>query len=240
MLQRPDPITADRLGRWLDDHLLSGDARPSRDALEMLAQRINFIAERPGGAHDPVLKKISRHFMLMQAAAEYYRAAYSAYCDYLEFSHSGANLPGYSAADEALADAGVPLVARAPRDMTWQSLLKEAELGRRKLRPEDDPLDSFTEAFIERIACIREVPKRGRPEMPWHDLGQRVAGLIQEAMRSSGYKGRMRKTDEESVTAAVGAAVINHLKPKGLQDDVQPAGFAAAMKRRNRQKAQRD
>ncbi len=64
--------------------------------------------------------------------------------------------------------------------------------------------------------------KPGRPEAPWHSLGHRFTDRFIHEMKEVGYGGRLGKKDPEFITAAVGAAFINHI----LQTNLNSAGFA--------------
>jgi hypothetical protein len=75
-------------------------------------------------------------------------------------------------------------------------------------------------------------PARGRRPETWHAAAREMAGLISAAMRHDGYSGRLRMTDEESVTANVGAAAISW----AFAIEIEAAGFATAMRMRNRRK----
>jgi hypothetical protein len=83
---------------------------------------------------------------------------------------------------------------------------------------------------INTLQHVSPRSKRGRPEEHWHECGRKFAPLIIEVMRGVKFKGRLSKTTEDSVTAQVCASVIRHI----FRNNVKPAGFAAAMKRRNR------
>jgi hypothetical protein len=76
-------------------------------------------------------------------------------------------------------------------------------------------------------------PSVGHPGAPWHYAAHFIAPLIQEALRTSGVHAGLSKTDPNGATAIVGAAAISW----AYDIEIQEAGFAAAMKRRNRRKA---
>ena len=59
-----------------------------------------------------------------------------------------------------------------------------------------------------------------------------MAPLISAAMRAVGYRGRLATTDEESITANVGAAAISW----AFETKIEAAGFATAMRMRDRRK----
>jgi hypothetical protein len=75
-------------------------------------------------------------------------------------------------------------------------------------------------------------PARGRPREIWHAAALKTAPLISAAMRCVGYQRRLNMTDEESVTAKVGAKAISW----AFAIELEPAGFATAMRMRDRRK----
>jgi hypothetical protein len=89
---------------------------------------------------------------------------------------------------------------------------------------------------LRRIGAVTVVPapppSRGRPRQEWHAAAREMARLIAEAMRRAGYRGRLSMVDGESVTAEVGAAAINWF----YGTKIDAAGFAAAMRMRDRRK----
>jgi hypothetical protein len=104
-------------------------------------------------------------------------------------------------------------------------------------------VDSDGTVYLEDVMVIlsrigayttpRSTAKPGRPKEAWHAPAREIARLIVTAMRNAGYQGRrLRMQDGESITASVGAAVISC----AYNIDIQPSGFAAAMKTRNRAK----
>jgi hypothetical protein len=184
-----DPVTAVHLQRWLDDYLPHDAPRPSDEALGVLAQEINFIAERPGGARDPILEERSWRFMGVRYAASNFRAKFADYAELFASGEAARENPTFAAADELFDGMGVS----------------------------NEP---HTQAL----------PRRGRPEASWHQFGHRIADMISTVMRTAGHKGGLSKKQENSVTAVIGAEVMRHL----LHVDIQAAGFAAAMRRRQR------
>jgi hypothetical protein len=171
-----------------------------------MAAKINNLTERPGGGRNPMQEECARRFMSLWDAAMDFRAAYAAYLE-ITPSPSPANptFDVFSGVDELLRREGVG------------------------------------------DAKHNGAPKLGRPEADWHPVGHAVATLIVTAMDGIGYgvggRGRraarqkrtLDKTNEDSVTAQVGAALIRHIFR--LPDDKPSAlGFASAMKHRNRSK----
>jgi hypothetical protein len=71
-----------------------------------------------------------------------------------------------------------------------------------------------------------------RPEY-WHENGRAIAHEIAAVLRRAGNRRRLRSTDIESPVAIVGAAVVSWAYGIPLK----PAGFASAMKTRDRSKA---
>jgi len=80
-------------------------------------------------------------------------------------------------------------------------------------------------------------PRRGHPKEDWLVAGRTLASLIAVAMRNVAYKGSLDKKTPESVTAQVGASMINHLFRRDR--DIDAVGFATGMKNRDRSKAAR-
>jgi hypothetical protein len=171
-----------------------------------MAAEINGLTERPGGGRNPIQEERARCFLGLWDAATGFRAAYAAYLE-INPSPSPANqtFGVFSNVDEQLRREGVGDVKH------------------------------------------EATPKLGHPKEYWHPVGHAVATLIVTAMEGIGYGARGRgrraarqkrtldKTNEDSVTAQVGAALIRHIfrlpdgKPSAL-------GFASAMKHRDRSK----
>ncbi len=76
-------------------------------------------------------------------------------------------------------------------------------------------------------------PPRGQPKNPWVAPAREFARLIQKAMKAEGYSGTLAMTNEDSVTAIVGAAAIRWAY---REKKLQPGAFATAMRRRDRSK----
>src|SRR4051812_10060246 len=75
----------------------------------------------------------------------------------------------------------------------------------------------------------------GHPVERWHRAGHEIAKQIQCMLRKEGHQKRLGKTDRESLTARIGAAIVSRVF--GLT--IAPTGFADAMRGRNRSKAAR-
>ncbi len=82
------------------------------------------------------------------------------------------------------------------------------------------------------------VAKRGRPEERWHAYGHKLADLISKAMREAGYRRSLSKQKEHSVTAVVGASLVEYFFKAELKDmKLDASGFAAAMRPRRRDRS---
>jgi len=188
----PERLTADHFVRWLDLYLPPDVPRPTREALRDLASDCNQIAERPGGAGNPILEEQARRRMAVLDSAQRLRADVAYYLE-MASSDPDSAVRVCIEVDRVLGEAGiVPAAQQSPPRMA----------------------------------------KPGRPEAEWHPYGHWFAGRFMTEMKGAGYKDRLGKKDEESITTAIGAHVVNHL----YEIDLKPAGFASGMKQRRRSK----
>jgi hypothetical protein len=201
-----------KVQNWFDDALRKDDPKPSRAACDRLAREFQIIVNRHNNAERarerPVpfgeLKDVSLAEELNKRVRKVTAAAKQLMVAANELEDYAG---GYQWTDK------VPLSLDDVKDVLEQIILS----------PE------ASAALATQV--LPAPPSHRRPHEAWHAAGREVAPLIQAAMRDAGYvRKKLRMADGESVTAVVGAAVINWAY--GIR--IKPAGFASAMKERSR------
>jgi hypothetical protein len=171
--------------RWFDDALPATDPRPSTAVCERLAREFQIIANRQNNAelerHGPVPLILLKDVSPAEEMDKRVRKFMSVANQLLVAANE---LEDYA------------------RGYQWTD-------GNDTISLED------VKHFLGRIGALPVArnssppPARGRRQQLWHAAAREIARLIIAAMRDAGYRGRLLMTDEESVTANVGAAACS-------------------------------
>jgi hypothetical protein len=194
--------------RWFGDALPATDPRPSPADCNRLARQFQVIVNRQNNA------ELERHGRV---------------------PHS--SLKDVSPAEEMNKRVG-KFISIANQLLFAARELEDYAGGYQWIHEKGSVFLEDIEHILRRIGAIpvaqtsSPAPARGRRRKTWHAAAREMARLISAAMRHAGYRGRLSMTDEESVTANIGAAAISWAF--GIK--IEAAGFATAMRMRDRRK----
>jgi hypothetical protein len=194
---------------WFDDALRNDDLKPSRAACERLAHEFQIIITRQNNAklksYGPVPLGLLKDVSLPEELNKRVRK---------------------------ITDAAKQLLAAAKELEDFAGGYRWGAVSLEDVKDISERIALSPEASAALVTqTLSLAPSLTRPREAWHAPGREMAPLIQAAMRDAGYRRKkLRMTDEESVTAMVGAAAINW----AYAIEIGPAAFASAMKERDR------
>lgn len=193
--------------KWFSDALKSDDAKPSLAACEKLAREFQITINRQNNAELESCGSVPLPELKDVSPAEYLDRKVQKVI---------------SAANQVL------VAARELKAYHGNYCWTDNHSGAVSLEDIED--------MLRRIGAVPRAPnphaKTGRPPERWHEVARLIAPAIKAALQEARYRGSLSMIDEKSAVVHVGAAAINW----AYKLDVEAAGFASAMRRRDRRK----